>query len=397
MCFSAGLLFVFIAAAQAQPSSPVRLAISESSKPLSEVIPALNEDGKARALAALDRLDTRALDSAALVELSEAYRLLGRPGDALNTARALSSRDSGNAAGDAQAIMALAQAGDFGAAQAKAEAGLKRFPGDKNLLALLHQVKGRAASSPQIKSPTAARTAEPGLSLVTSDNRPFVMSVTRAKGSSSPPGIEKFNISSGESGAPQATLWDRFVAFITPDDRLIAADLSMLRIKARDFELPPETSSLATTNPEVPRQFVQWLKSIKPEELPPIEYGIVSPGDYAEYRKGLGRGKIVMSHFIRDFEPEARSTALMHELFHYWDMKVAKNSYQTETYGFTSPENEGDREYDPYLLTAHFWRHVRPQDASSPMAKSFDRLPLDAEEVRRKVDSMIERKRSRKE
>lgn len=206
-----------------------------------------------------------------------------------------------------------------------------------------------------------------------------------------------FHISSGEAEAPQATLWDRFVALITPDDRLIEADLSLLRSKARDFSLPPETLSLATTSPEVPRQFVQWLKTMRLEDLPPIEYGIVSPGDFAEYKKGLGRGRIVMSHFIRDSEPEARSTALMHELFHYWDMKIARNSYQTETYGFTSPENEGDREYDPYLLTAHFWKHIRPRDAASSMAKSLDRLPLEAEDVRRKVDSMVERKRSKKE
>lgn len=397
MSFSAGILFVFIVAAQAQPSSPVRSAISASSKPLSEVISALDEGGKARALEALDRLDKRVLDSAALVELSEAYRLLGRPEDALKAARALSAREPGNADGEAQAIMAHAQSGDYGAAEAAAEAGLKRFPGDKNLLALLHQVKGRAASSPQIKLPGIPRTTEPHATAAASDNRTFVLPITTGKNVPSPSGIEKFNISSGEAGAPPATLWDRFIAFITPDDRLIEADLSLLRTKASDFTLPSETSSLATTTPEVPRQFVQWLKSMKPEDLPPIEYGIVSPGDYAEYRKGLGRGKIVMSHSIRDYEPEARSTALMHELFHYWDMKVAKNSYQTETYGYTSPENEGDREYDPYLLTAHFWQHVRPQGAASPMAKSFDRLPLDGEEVRRKVDSMIERKRSRRE
>lgn len=134
--------------AHAEPvASPVRAAISASpdAKPLRDLIAGLDSEGKKDALYRLEQLDRSALDTRALVELSEAYRLLGRPNEANTAAQALSSRDSGSPDGEIQSVLSLAQAGDYGSAQSVAESGLKRFPGDKNLLALLHQVKGRTA------------------------------------------------------------------------------------------------------------------------------------------------------------------------------------------------------------------------------------------------------------
>lgn len=169
MPLTTGVLFAFLIVAQAQaPRSPVRAAISSAAtaQTLPELIRGLDADGRVEALAGLDSLERAALDAGGLAELSEAYRLLGRPTDALTAARALSERDVNGAAGDAQAIMALAQAGDYSAAQAAAESGLKRFPGDKDLLALLHQVKGRSVAPPprpsdEIKPPPARKLAEP--------------------------------------------------------------------------------------------------------------------------------------------------------------------------------------------------------------------------------------------
>jgi len=182
----AGILVVFLASAQAQPPrSPVLEAISASSASgsLPELIKALDADGKAAALAGLDRLDRAALDSAALAELSEAYRLLGRPENALKAARALSSRDGGAAAGDAQEIMSLAQAGDYAAAQAAAEEGLKRSPGDKNLLALFHQVKGRGVGGASLQRIVSPR--EPPLPA--QETRPYVLRIKTEKGAPPPP------------------------------------------------------------------------------------------------------------------------------------------------------------------------------------------------------------------
>lgn len=152
--------------AHAEPvASPVRAAISAmpDDMPLRDLIAGLDSDERKAALERLEKLDRGALDTRALVELSEAYRLLGRPNEANTAAQALSSRDTRGPDGEIQSILSLAQAGDYGAAQSAAEGGLKRFPGDKNLLALLHQVKGRAAPrvSGATPNPTALSAAIP--------------------------------------------------------------------------------------------------------------------------------------------------------------------------------------------------------------------------------------------
>lgn len=162
MSLQAGVLIVLLAAAHAEPvRSPVRSAIAPSSVslPLPEIVRALDDDGKRRALVGLDGLDRSLLDTEALGELSEAYRLLGRNHEALEAAQSLSSRDSSSPKGDIQSILALAQSGNFASAQAAAESGLKRFPGDKNLLALLYEVKGRGA--PTAAAPPAIDGAQP--------------------------------------------------------------------------------------------------------------------------------------------------------------------------------------------------------------------------------------------
>ena len=85
--------------------------------------------------------------------MREAYRLLGRSGD------------ENGPAGDKEAVLASARAGDYAAAQAAAESGLKRFPGDPDFLALLHQVKGRSVGvSPGAEplSPSASRIKSAG-------------------------------------------------------------------------------------------------------------------------------------------------------------------------------------------------------------------------------------------
>lgn len=146
MFIQAAILFMMLAAAHGNPArSPVLAAIdpNDDSMSLPDMIHSLDADGKKSALEGLDRLDRAVLDSDSLSELSEAYRLLGRNDDALNSARSLSSRNPGQPIGDILAVQALAQAGDFSSAQSAAEEGLKRFPGDRNLIALLHQVKGR--------------------------------------------------------------------------------------------------------------------------------------------------------------------------------------------------------------------------------------------------------------
>lgn len=187
MLLRAVLLLACLFAAHAQaPRSPVLAAISPSAAaPLGELIGALDAEGKARVLANLDRLDQAALDPSQLGELSEAYRLLGRPGQALQAARTMSARDSSNPAGEVQSVLALAQAGSYASAQAAAESALKRFPGDKNLLAALHEVKGRAA--PVTTRASAPRTPAVAATPGEADSRPAKLAVSVGKGLSGVP------------------------------------------------------------------------------------------------------------------------------------------------------------------------------------------------------------------
>ncbi len=153
MFLRAGLVFLSLLSANAKPPRSLvhsAVAAESSATTLPELVKELDADGRVRAVSALDQLDRRALDAVALAELSEAYRLLGRTDEAVAAAQALSARDSTSSAGEVQSILSLAQSGNFASAEAAAVDGLKRFPGDKNLLALYHQVKGRGlgAASP---------------------------------------------------------------------------------------------------------------------------------------------------------------------------------------------------------------------------------------------------------
>lgn len=202
MLLGAGVLLALLTAAHAEGArSPVIAAISTSSKAaLPELIVTLDATGRIGALERLDALDHETLDATALSELSEAYRLLGRPEKALKSAKALAARDGTSPAGDTQVILAYAEAGNYAAAQAAAESGLKRFPGDKNLLALFHQVKGRTIGAARPRSAMAAPPISRASLVPVADARPFVLPIASGKGKPPPfpsaegylaPGAEK--------------------------------------------------------------------------------------------------------------------------------------------------------------------------------------------------------------
>jgi hypothetical protein len=217
----AGILLAFLASAHAQPlRSPVLAAIAASSeapaRSLFDLIKALDADGKTRALIGLDRLDRAVLDTAALAELSEAYRLLGRPEAALKAAQVLSVRDASSPTGDAQSILSLAQAGNYAAAQAAAESGLKRFPGDKNLLALFHQVKGRTVGTASSEPIFSARISAPSSLVSVVDKRPYILPNAKGKGAPPPsPTAHEAYLAPGAAKASALSLFkDGFLARI---------------------------------------------------------------------------------------------------------------------------------------------------------------------------------------
>ena len=159
-----GFLLAVALSVQAQAArSPVAVALSPSSTiaAIPELIKTLDPKGRIQAIADLDRLDRGVLGPATLADLSEAYRLLGQAERALKAATTLSSLDPKSSAGTAQSILVMTQSGNYAAAQATAESGLKRFPGDKDLLALLHQVKGRGVAIAPIVTEAGKSSAKP--------------------------------------------------------------------------------------------------------------------------------------------------------------------------------------------------------------------------------------------
>jgi len=141
------LLAALVCAHAREPRSPVLAAISPASAaaPLPGLFKALDADGRTRALAALDRLDRAALDAAALAELGEAYRLLGRDEGVREAAQAPSIPAAFARSGEARSRAILARSGHDAAAQAAALSGPERLPGDMSFTALPRPAEGRGA------------------------------------------------------------------------------------------------------------------------------------------------------------------------------------------------------------------------------------------------------------
>jgi tetratricopeptide (TPR) repeat protein len=142
-------------------ASPVTRAISPSgieAEAVAELVRPMGAADKKAALERLDRLDRAELDAAGLVELGEAYTLLGRGDEARASARVALGRGPDPTA-EFGAIRILAAQKDYAAAENAAREALRRSPGDRSLLALLHEVKGRSA--PARSSPAAVHEAKP--------------------------------------------------------------------------------------------------------------------------------------------------------------------------------------------------------------------------------------------
>jgi hypothetical protein len=189
--------------------------------------------------------------------------------------------------------------------------------------------------------------------------------------------------------APEATMLDRVKSLLARDEPLLENDVALLHAKAQEFAIPEGAASLGTTDSEALVEFNRWLKTVKREDMPPLDYRIIEKGLFGVYEMGLlDKGALSLSHHIRDTEPEARTAVLMHELYHYWDKKVARNHYENVSYGKIGDGFEAQHEYNAYLLTALYWQQFAPAGAKSALARSLGRLPTDSAEVQKVVDAM---------
>jgi hypothetical protein len=184
---------------------------------------------------------------------------------------------------------------------------------------------------------------------------------------------------------------DRAASLAAKDAPTIAQDWAAISAALQDAELP----SVAATNemnPDAIRQFFAWLRTVTPANLPTIDYAILDKGLVGRYELGaLSKGTITLNHFIRDQPAHARASVLVHELYHYWDKKVAKNYYPNVSYGRIGEGTQHIHEYDAYIATAQFWQMVKREGETSPLARLLDRIPVETDKVRELVDGAVRR------
>jgi len=84
-----------------------------------------------------------------------------------------------------------------------------------------------------------------------------------------------------------------------------------------------------------------------------------------------------------------RSAVLFHEMYHYWDNKVARLSYANVSYGYIDPAHMPEHEYDAYYMTALYWQTAKKDGADDALARCLDRYPTDPDQVRASVDKIV--------
>lgn len=377
------------------PVSPVRAALAQTAgvtdagrASLETLAAGIVADRRPDAKSALDSIDRRGLSTGEFGELSRAYVLLGFPEAAARAGNALPPNDPRRASGLSQAASAAANRSEYEHAVRLANEALRLNPRDPVATAVLRLAQGRGRSSVDVLPPPTRQVA-PTPNPQPSSARPAIaLSEPVRRRSLSDTSMPSLQMLDDETAAPEATLKDRAIAFITPSKQLVESDLRKMRALLVGFELPPETLSLASVNQSAPLNFAPWLRSVPDSKLAPIAYGVIDAGLLGEFRPGIGKGEITLNHFIRGSEPEVRATVLLHEIYHYWDKKVANNPYN-ETYGYPTPQAMADREYDAFMVAQRFWKHARPSGATSAAARALDRIPEDTQELMRHVDALV--------
>lgn len=361
---------------------------------LESLASSIPKERRPQAKESLDAIDRASLSADEFGELSRAYVLLGFFDAASSAGAGLPPNDPRRAWGLSQAAAAAAGRSDYEEAVRLANEALRVNPADPVAHTTLRLAQGRGqASSASATGPQTGMAAASNPARPSSDGPPLVMSAPTKRRPLSESAIPSMQMLDDETAAPEATLTDRAMALVMPHRQLVEQDLKTMRRLLVGFEMPHDTISLASANLDAPKQFISWIKSAPDSELAPISYGIIEPGLLGEYRpRVLAKGKVRLNHFIRGVEPETRATVLLHEIYHYWDVEVAGNPY-SEPYNYKSPEAMARREYDAYAVARDFWRHARPGDASSAASKALDRIPDDPQELMRRVDELVLRRK----
>jgi len=233
-----------------------------------------------------------------------------------------------------------------------------------------------------------AGRGEPRGPAIGSNAPPPPSSVPGLLGPDAPPG--EFQALGSVEVAPAPGLMDRSSSLATSDAPTIAADLKQIRDSLKDAELPA-IQGLTDSNPAAIKEFFEWLRSAKESDMPAIDYTILPKGEVGSYAPGIGvsKGNIKVNHFIRNEPAHARASVVVHELYHYWDKRIARNLYPNVSYGYIDPASKHIHEYDAYLATSLYWQMVKKEGDSSALARLLDRIPTDPGQVQEMVDGVV--------
>lgn len=200
------------------------------------------------------------------------------------------------------------------------------------------------------------------------------------------PEPEQFQALGSATWPPAPSKLDDAISFAKSDPK---DDLSNIR-RSLGEAVPAQVQGNTDSNPDAVNQFFQWLRTAKEGDIPAINYTTLPKGEVGHYELGLlGKGDIKVNHFIRNEPAHARATVVVHELYHYWDKKIARNAYPNVSYGVIGAGTQHIHEYDAYLATALYWEMVKKEGDASPLAKMLDGIPTDPAEVRGVVDSKV--------
>jgi hypothetical protein len=189
--------------------------------------------------------------------------------------------------------------------------------------------------------------------------------------------------------APAPTMRMRYDALFS-DKATVTQDLRTVRSKAGALELPADGHTGLASSQANLDDFVSWVKSVPDGELPNIGYGTLNAGEIGRYERNvLRKSAITLNISIKDAEPAARGAVLFHELYHYWDVEVAKNHYGNVSYGYIDPAHIPEHELDAYYMTAVMWSQTKPDGASSALAQFLNKLPTDRGQVQTMVESSL--------
>jgi hypothetical protein len=266
--------------------------------------------------------------------------------------------------------------------------GLSSDPGDAGALPGASAEGSAAGSATGAEPGAASRRDAAALARELNAAQAARPGLVRPSGVRVPEPVE-FHALASEEVAPEPGPLDRAASFAAKDAPVVAEDLRTIAAALAEADLPA-ADAINPGNLDAMRSFFAWLKGVRASDLPSIDYAVLEKGLVGRYALAtLGKGDVTLNHFIRGEPAKARAAVLVHELYHYWDKKVAKNYYANVSYGHISGGTQHTHEYDAYLATALFWRMVREDGSSSPLARLLDRVPVEPDAVRKLVDEAV--------